>query len=255
MKIAILGSNSQVARSLLPYMLYQDLKLFCRAMDNYKKFGKEQYDMVINCVGVAKPKEMVRLGDKVIGISEKYDLMVLKYLKRFPETLYISLSSGIVVERGIASPYKTAKQYQEIRHRDLFTHNIIDVRLYSFFSKYIDLNAGFLISEMVRCLKKKEVFRCTRDNLVRDYIHPYDLARLILSQKTGNKSIDAYSKKPISLNVLLGIFQERGLKVELAEPVDSPTGKKLEYIPHEKGDFKPRYTSQETVQMELAALL
>lgn len=118
MKIAILGSTSQIARDLI-LSFYQNksysLSLFVRnielmqtwlddanlseqcQVETYSDFNYKQiYDVVINFVGAGDPAKIQEIGGDIVRITEQYDNMALDYIKHNNQTKYIFLSSGVV---------------------------------------------------------------------------------------------------------------------------------------------------------------
>jgi len=249
MKIAILGSNSQVAKSLIHHLGWHDLRLFCRAMENYDKFGNEKYDIVINCVGISQPSELRAKDPHVVPVTEKFDRLVLKYLPKHPKCKYIYFSSGIVNETSY-STYRQAKVEAEARHR-ASKYNCIDLRLYSFFSRYINLSSQFFIAEALRCMKANEIFKLSSIVVMRDYPSPLDIAQFILKVKPGNRTYELFSKLPISTFALADLLKERGLKYILTSGEISPTGIKQNFYPQSHDGFTPKYTSLDVITEEL----
>ena len=240
MKVAILGSTSYIAKSLIPEFLFRDieLRLFCRCMDNFGSFGNEEYDIIINCIGAGSPNRIKMIGELLIRDDEKFDRMALEYLENYPQCKYVYLSSGIV-NTNKESTYKLVKINAEKRHR-LSNKNIVDIRIYSFFSRFIKYGYGFFMSELMRCLHTGDTF--VWRPIIRDYISPDDLCELILCTE-GNRVIDAASRKPVSSFEIVNYFKKiycLNVKFEDAE--------KDIYIP--TPSYSSRLTSMHTIEME-----
>ena len=167
----------------------------------YSEFGNHQkYDVIINFVGIGDPAKAQKMGNDIFKITEQYDDMALEYLKQHKKTKYIFLSSGAVYGGNYQKPvdkdtiatidinnlkstdwYTLAKLYAEAKHRSLPNLSIVDIRVFNYFSHTQDMGARFLITDIVRAIKNKEVFKTSADNIVRDFITPPDFYHLILS--------------------------------------------------------------------------
>jgi nucleoside-diphosphate-sugar epimerase len=120
----------------------------------YDDFSDNQkYDIIINFVGIGDPEKAQKMGSDIFKITEKYDDMVLEYLKLHKETKYFFLSSGAVYGGNYQKPvdentvatidinnlkstdwYTLAKLHAEAKHRALFNFSIVDVRVFNYFS-------------------------------------------------------------------------------------------------------------------------
>ena len=182
-------------------MIFSDTMSF----NTYDDFGKNEYDVIINCAGISNPNTFEKNSRSIFDIAEFYDTMVLDYLKNFPTTLYINLSSGAVFSGEFDKPvddsstykfdvnginkgemYSISKMYLESKHRSLPDLNIVDLRIFGFFSRFIDVNAGFFMSELLQALKNKSEFVTDKKDFVRDYVNPndfYDLTKNCIANK------------------------------------------------------------------------
>jgi len=205
----------------------------------------------------------------------------LNYLLENPTSLYINMSSGVVYGKNFSNPatnvasflinvneislgdyYALAKVYSEAKHRARTDLNIVDLRIFSYFSRFIDRNAGYLITEILNALDEKTVFRTTPENIVRDYVHPDDLFFLIegcIKKGKINDFFDVYSAAPLSKFALLDhLTKTLGLVYEVDQEAAfiNATGIKSFYYSQNKKaemifDYKPRYNSLETIEMEI----
>lgn len=252
-------------------------------IDNFQS-SSTNFDAVINCVGYGTPNRIKNAGIDLFYITESIDNLILKYLEKKPKTVYVNFSSGAVYGSTLDKPvykthqsvigiqpledsefYRIAKLNSEAKHRSLKYLNIIDLRLFSFFSRFIDLKGKFLLTEIVDSLLQKKSFRTSKVEIFRDYISPVDLFNLVHScviSKGINTYVDTYSKNPISKSVLLRELTENfGLIVEYSKTVESsPTGLKSYYYSSNKDAFKllgydPERGSKETLFDEINALL
>ncbi len=157
--------------------------------------------------------------------------------------------------------YTIAKLYAEAKHRSLSNLSIIDVRVFNYFSHTQDMNARFLITDIVRAIKNKEVFKTLADNIVRDFITPpdfYNLVQAIIDYEPTNTALDCYTKSPIDKFSILSELEDKfGLQYEILESNDAlnATGKKLNYFSFSDFSaeigFVPSKTSLEGIVEEL----
>ena len=132
MKIAILGSSSQIAKDLIISFHEKtefDCFLFSRNISkvknnlnqehrnikyknlHYDSFStKDKYDLIINFVSIVNPTLDEKLGSKIFEVAEKYDNIALNYLKEHPRTQYIFLSSGAVYGDNFDRPIDKSSQ-------------------------------------------------------------------------------------------------------------------------------------------------
>ena len=136
---------------------------------------------------------------------------------------------------------------------------ILDLRLYSFFSRFADLeNDKYFINELIIALRNKEIFITNNNNFIRDFIHPEDLFNIIkenMYEKEINRAIDVYSKSAVSKFEILDYFKKYyELKYNFKEiDFNSPTGNKEEYFPknyNSIAEYYPKYSSLEGIAEE-----
>ena len=301
--IAIFGSTGHIGKNLISFFIKNnDFKIFLFSRDTkkfeslkmifsdtmsfntYDDFGKNEYDVIINCVGISNPNAFEKNSRSIFDTAEFYDTMVLDYLKNFPTTLYINLSSGAVFGGEFDKPvddsstykfdvnginkgemYSISKMYLESKHRSLPDLNIVDLRIFGFFSRFIDVNAGFFMSELLQALKNKSEFITDKKDFVRDYVNPkdfYDLTKNCIANKKINDVFDVYSKEIISkFQILEECFNKFDLKFKLVEKIESvsPTGVKKNYYSlsrkAEKINYSPQFSSLETILNESSLFL
>ena len=297
-KVGILGGTGHIGKNLIYYFSKNnkyELNLFSRDVtnakniinefkninvDNYDKLNSYELDTVINCVGISNPTKI--LDDKINfkKITDKYDEQVLLYLKKFSDSLYINISSGAVYGENFTNnvnekstittmqeinPYAESKISIEKKHRKLSDNNIIDLRVFNFFSRYINLNTNFLLCQLVNAIKNKTIFITDSNDITRDFIHPSDFFNLIekcIKKNTINDVFDVYSKKPISKFEIIDLFEKKydlGFKITNNIIEISPTGVKQNYFSSSqkagKIGYEPEFTSFETIQDEIKFLL
>ena len=152
----------------------------------YTDFNNNQeYGIIINFVGIGDPIKAKKMGSDIFKITEQYDDMALNYIKSHKQTKYIFLSSGAVFGGDYQEPvnentvamidinnldstdwYAIAKLYAEAKHRSLPNLSIVDVRVFNYFSHTQDMSARFLITDIVRAIENKEVFKTSTENIV-----------------------------------------------------------------------------------------
>ena len=251
----------------------------------YTEFVNHQkYDVIINFVGIGNPIKAQKMGGDIFQITEQYDDMALDYIKQHKETKYIFLSSGVVYGSSYQEPvnkdtvatvdinnlkstdwYAISKLYVEAKHRSLSELSIVDVRVFNYFSHTQDMSARFLITDIVRAIKNKEVFKTSADNIVRDFITPPDFYRLIqaiIDFKPINTALDCYTKSPVSkFDLLNELKDEFGLKYEIDKSVNivNATGVKINYYSTnykaKSVGYSPQNTSLEGVTTEVCLYL
>lgn len=303
MRIAILGATSQIAKDLVLSFSADKkyrLALFARRVaflkewvkDNalhercdvheYAEFGVNQdYDIVINFVGVGDPARAKEMASDIFTVTEKYDNIALDYIKHHTQTKYIFLSSGAVYGGNHQEPankntvaeidinnlnltdwYAIAKLYTEAKHRSLNDLFIVDVRVFNYFSHTQDMNARFLITDIVRSLRDKKVLKTSPDNIVRDFITPpdfYTLVQAIIDFEPINMALDCYTIAPVSkLDLLSKLESEFGLRYEIDKSANvvNATGAKLNYYSTNKNTigYQPKNTSLSGILDELSKL-
>lgn len=290
-KIAILGATSHIAKGLIYHFSregYKNIDLYARSKNKLEDFLKQincpytypkkdftdlykyDYDVLINCVGLGTPAKVKEANGDVFKLTEEFDNMVLEYLRRHPRALYVNFSSGAVYNISVEDIkpehyYGIAKLHQEAKHRVLNKLSIVDIRLFSYFSRFIDLDSGYFLTELLKSLKNKKVFAVDSRDFTRDFISSRDLFNLIcliIEAKPFNDAIDAYSSAPVSKIKLLKYFAKtHDLKYTFKHNLKliCPTGVKSFYCPKSKKaaglGYKPKDSSIATVAREAKYIL
>ncbi len=303
MRIAIFGATSQIARDLAHFFdSSTTLYLFCRSkpivnkwIENqsltcstvvceYEDFLDNDYEAAINFVGSGNPAKTAALGVDIFEITQKFDQLIMQYLEKNIACKYIFFSSGAAFGAVFDKPvsdetiahvnlnnlqyqdwYGVAKLYAECRHRARPDLAIVDLRVYSYFSRTQDVNARFLLSDVAKAIVEKKSLSISDDPMDRDYIHPADLFQLIHLILVGprlNSAIDCYSKAPISKMSLMNALQDKyGLNVEVNSVAGlvNATGLKHKYYSLNKKaenlGYEPMYTSLDGILLEMDLLL
>jgi len=301
MRIAILGSTSQIAKDLiLSFSAYHsyELVLYARRPENVNQwlsnvglagryavadFGEfvtnDHFDAILNFVGVGDPAQAKVMGATIFDITLKYDELALNYIRQHPACRYIFLSSGSAYGSSFDGPvnekthsaiaintmqvqdgYAVAKLHAECRHRALTHLSIVDLRIFNYFSHTQNIDARFLITDILRAIRDKTIFITSSDCIVRDFLHPsdfYQLINLVLTHPAANMVLDCYSKAPIDKFELLELMKERyKLNYRVIDDVNfikSNSIKKYYYSENyaaAKINYVPQYTSKEGVLIE-----
>jgi nucleoside-diphosphate-sugar epimerase len=305
MKIAILGATSHIARNLVYYFRRDsryELFLFARNQGAVNEFLKAtegettpivadfdlfpggDYDAVINCVGIGDPGKQRNAGVELFRLTERFDGLVLDYLAGHEKTVYVNFSSGAVYGTDFASGvestavasiavngiapadyYRIAKLNAEAKHRAMADRSIIDLRVFSFFSRFIDLSSGFLLAEMMRCVLERRPFHTNTIDIVRDYVAPSDLfslVKLCVASHGINQAIDVFSAGPVRKSELITLFaRDFGLETLIDQEAHvSTTGEKLAYYSANRVatsllNYIPALTSREAVRDEAKEIM
>ncbi|MDO9132645.1 NAD(P)-dependent oxidoreductase [Hydrogenophaga sp.] len=251
----------------------------------FESFGKRgTYDAVINFVGVGDPATAQRMGAAILDITLDFDSLALRYVKAHPSTRYLFLSSGAAYGSDFQQPatdqtrasfdinhlqaqdwYGAAKFHAECRHRALAGLPIVDLRVFSYFSRAQDLSSKFLISDMLRAIRDDTVMSTSMDTLVRDFLHPKDFSRLaqaLIHAPPTNAAVDAYTLAPTTKPELLTAMQQRfGLKYESVQGFSAlnATGRKSHYYSlnrrAQEFGYQPQLSSLDGVLMEASSIL
>ena len=244
----------------------------------------EHFDAILNFVGVGDPAQAAAMGAAIFDVTLKYDELALAYVHQHPVCRYIFLSSGAAYGASFDAPvdentkaiiainhlqpqdwYGVAKLHSECRHRALAHLPIVDIRVFNYFSHTQDIEARFLITDIVRAIRDKTVLKTSATYMVRDYLHPNDfsqLMRLLLAAPATNTVVDCYSQAPIDKLTLLTAMQQRfGLQYQItaANTVVNATGIKPHYYSVNRAaqdfGYAPKLTSLAGVELETEMVL
>lgn len=298
MRTVILGGTSHIAGALTPFFREKgdELCLFARRPEalkgldvrvesDFSRLAELKYDLLINCIGAGTPNLIRENPHLWFSVLERFDNLALESLEKTnPEALYVHFSSGAVYDRDARTPageesfktifpnrltmeqwYPIVQLYAEAKHRSLPALRILDLRIFSFFSRFIDLNSGYFMTELVKALVEKRPFATTRQEIVRDFPAPADLAALIrrAAELPGlNTALDVRSAKSVSKSEILRAFAEKfSLRYEYTDLEESsPNGNAEVYFSDsrrakETTGVIPRFTSLETLVTECGAFL
>ncbi len=253
--------------------------------EGYDDFPDGAYDVIINCVGAGTPEVLKDHYSLWFTVLEQFDNLVLDYLREVNDrALYVAFSSGALYGRNLQSVidenscytinpnkinvpdyYAIAKLYAEAKHRSLPCLNIVDLRIFAYFSRFTDPDSGYLMTDVLKALLENTPLNTRKNDLVRDYIAPDDLYRMILlcmNQGSINMALDAYSAAPVAKMEMLKTFSERfNLKVNFVDDITSVSLNATGRIYcsdcrfAEKIGYRPKYTSLEGLVDELVHAL
>ncbi|MBF0329417.1 MAG: NAD(P)-dependent oxidoreductase [Nitrospirae bacterium] len=257
----------------------------CEIHEGYDNFADSSYDAVINCVGVGTARKLQGDYTKYFTVTEEYDNMVLRYLNNnCPGALYISLSSGAVYGRECSVPaeedslncirvnniapedyYAVVRLNAEAKHRAFKGLKIVDLRIFSYFSRFADLADGYFITDIIDCIMNNKILITDGADMVRDYLHPDDLFSMIVKCINAggiNAAFDVVSARPVKKKEIIEyFFSQYGLryKIEQALGEDSATGFKSVYYSNyrsaEKIGYSPKFSSKDTIIQESNCIL
>jgi len=237
---------------------------------DFSDFKTDQhFDAVINFVGVGNPVQAAELGASIFDVTHQYDEIALSYVRKHPNCRYIFLSSGAAYCSSFDEPvnektkanidinnlqtqdwYGLAKLHAECKHRALAQMSIVDVRMFNYFSHTQDMEAKFLITDIIQAIRNGSVLQTSETYIVRDYIHPsdfYGMVNSILSSAETNTVVDCYSRAPIdNLSLLSAMNEHFGLKYEsiINKKIINATGSKSHYYSINRAAAKFNYTPQ-----------
>jgi nucleoside-diphosphate-sugar epimerase len=244
----------------------------------------DHFDAILNFVGVGNPAQAAAMGASIFEVTLKYDEMALDYVRQHPACRYIFLSSGAAYGASFDAPvdkstlaviaindlkpqdwYAVAKLYAECRHRSVPHLPIVDIRVFNYFSRTLDISARFLITDILRAIHNNEVLKSSPYFTVRDFVTPSDFYKLVISLLAApatNAAVDCYTLAPIDKRTLLAAMHDKfGLQYEItaANASVNATGSKPHYysLNTRAADFgyQPTLTSLEGVLQEAALLL
>ena len=224
MNILILGSNSHIAKGLIHYYEQdENVKLFkwnrngnekypLRLIDVPSNIKLKNYDMIINCIG-----KSYEFSFSDIRLYNYYDDDIIYYLECNKDCLYVNMSSWIVTqdikEDDIKYKYWLNKKYLELKHRLLPELNIIDLRIPGYFSRWIDLDSGFLMAEILKAKLTCDYSKLYFDkNELLYYLTPRHLINIIwdMYKIKGNKHINLIDRiaPEIKRNIFINYVPE-----------------------------------------------
>ena len=258
MKILVIGGNSHIAKSILAENLFNEIFIISRNKNkiinfcnlnqvstkitflNYESFKNEKFKLIVNFASPGYPEDISSSKNNIIKFTKDINRRVIKYLLLNRKTKYIFISSGIV-NKNIT---KKDKQYFYYKSKlDIEENNlsqkglrIYNLRIYSYISKFIDLNKNFFLSLIINSIKKNKKIKIYNNNFTRDFIGPKELIsfiKYILENDLKKCSIDISSNKSVTKKDLLKFFKKNYyLKYDLIKTISNddlytPVSKKM----------------------------
>jgi nucleoside-diphosphate-sugar epimerase len=258
--------------------LYREFPIDRTHFENYEQFAINDYDVIFNGVGVWDTPGCHPCD--IFAVTEYYDNIILEYQKAHPYSVSIHISSGAAYAGDYTQPvedmtktqlninkirtgdyYSIAKINSEAKHRAFNNLHIVDIRLFGFFSRFMNLEYPYLLSALINSVKGNTKFKAIRENFWRDYIHMNDFSAMLLGIVAADKintAVDARSSQPISKEELIRLFVGNyGLKIQYDDNVDvSTTGVKPYYYSRlDNAVYTPHYSSLQTVKNEIEYFL
>jgi dTDP-4-dehydrorhamnose reductase len=254
MKILILGHTGHIGRGLFEELGKEHEVNGSSRSEPWDDWIFQRYDIIINCVGTGTPKNTAEAGNSIIETTFLVDQAVLSYLNtaKGKNTMYVYLSSGVADERFFdMSPYAVSKVAAEMIHRAHKDKWIIDLRIYSYLSEYIDLDSGYLITEMIKCAISGDIFEVKDKETIREYIGCKDLSFIIsnlYNEAKSNFSRDISARTGGFMQDLLNLFYYRyDLKYSLPKLMPYFEGKRTKYYSHNIKVLKGHLSSENLV--------
>jgi nucleoside-diphosphate-sugar epimerase len=272
MRLAVLGATGHVGKALVSEFASDECEIAAFARSRCRleaflsseglvgrvhpveidDFGDEPFDLVVDCVGMTDPRDFGPGGRDLLALTERTDEILIRHAERHPGSRYVYMSSGAaylsdfnepagvdnsppsVLPSGVRAQdlYGFAKAASERRHRGADRIAIVDLRLFGFLSRFVDVEGGYLMSEVVRCLRSGRTLVTDDVDVVRDYVSSNDLASLVRAIAAAphfNGALDVYSAAPARKSEILATLTSRfGLSytVEPEALVASGTGRK-----------------------------
>ncbi|MBM10334.1 MAG: hypothetical protein CMF69_12355 [Magnetovibrio sp.] len=279
-----LNLYSRFPQNVAEFATLQNIPGSIWSANSIEFFGETSSDVIINAVGAGDPSIVRRMDGSIINISAKYDDIVLSYLANNPKSKYIFLSSGAVYGNGFgmsendfsklpslqflarsASHYSRSKVIAEVKHRQHPTLNIIDIRIFGYFSRFINVSGELFLAEVARAILQGTKFITTSASMIRDYSVPFDLWRCIeacISGSNKNMAVDLRSRSEIEKFYLLRCLKEQ---FELDYVINDMAESYVRAQPYDvyfsnlavppSIYFKPKYSSLAGVISELSQML
>ncbi|MBP7210949.1 MAG: hypothetical protein KBA02_07135 [Paludibacteraceae bacterium] len=281
-RIALLGSTSHIAKGIIAGLANDpNYSLYCFSRQTgFDSFNDEDYDVVVNCIGTRLLNKQNPFYTTWFTVTEEFDNLIINYLlQHSKDTIYINFSSGAVYgslsgpatcsshlnlnpnHLNLSDLHLISKLNAEAKHRCFSSLNIIDIRLFGYFSRHINLNEKYFMSEVINSCKTNTTLEVSPDSWVKDYTSPEDILRIVKYCEPMNLAVDVGSLLPANKFGILDYFKDDyGLTYEIKDNVDKEngTGKRNYYCTLNVSPlplFKPTHTSLETIKTEAACLL
>jgi nucleoside-diphosphate-sugar epimerase len=217
------------------------------------------------------------------SVLEPFDNMAISYVGMHPDCTYVCLGSGAVYGK-LSTPandttinsilvnhvtkeehFSISRLYSEVKHRAHADLNIVDLRIFSYFSRFADLSENYFMNEVIAHILQKKKFIVASDNFIRDYLHPQDLLNAILLSKrmARNQAMDICSRKSVSKMEILDYMRtvyRLNYVIDGSIGCNSASGVKLIYssgdnVAQRSINYEPMYTSMEAIITETQEIM
>jgi len=277
MKILFIGGNSHIAKSILAENLFNEIFIisrnkikitkFCYSNKvstkitflDFKSFKNEKFDLIVNFASPGYPDDINSSKKNIIKFTKDINSRVIKYLLLNKKTKYIFISSGIVnkiiTKKDKQYFYYKSKLNIEKNNLSQKGLRIYNLRIYSYISKFIDLNKNFFLSLIINSIKKNKKIKIYNNDFTRDFIGPKEVIsfiKYILKNNLKKCSIDISSNKFVTKKDLLKFFEKNYyLKYDLIKTISNNDL----YTPVSKKKFLINKTSLNIIKREIKNIL
>lgn len=195
MKIGIVGSTGQIGRSLVlkAEEAGHEVLKYSRSLCNIPRGFVLQPDnypgdieMIINCIGKGNPGEAYYFNYDDLNDFLDTDIHILNR-KKIWDFKYVYISSWVADLINVANVkrnYAVMKRFIELRH-ELFNFryndNVKDIRVSSFFSRFFNMNSGFLIASILRNILEGAKLEIINTDELFEYVTPSGLFNSIIN--------------------------------------------------------------------------
>ncbi len=290
MNIAVWGGTGHVGRALYHAFRRRGADCHCYVRDvekagrvlpagdfsHFDAFPSRKYDILLNGIAAGAVQERF-----LFETLEQWDWRMIRFAEEHPGCCCVSVSSGAVYGGDFSAPaagdtavalrpnhmeggqiYGLIKLLCEQRHRSFRDLPLVDLRLYAFFTRHMDFEQPFFMSDVMKAIRNGETLVTQAVDFYRDFIHPDDFAEAIFlcAAKKVNAAYDLYSRSPIRKSEILAAFAERyGLRHSCGEVWQSSTGSKSRYYStyHKAAEvgYAPRFSSLDVLTDEADAIV
>lgn len=197
-------------------------------------------DVLINAIGIGDPAAARVAGPDFYKLTMQIEDRIERAVKANPLCLTVFMSSGAVYGRleepanantllnlainGLSPGdwYGAAKLAAELRHRAQPERRVLDIRVFGFVSRFLNLRTQYLVCDIVNAIRADAPMRTSGRDIARDYIGTAELVDLIdlaAERHQLNMAVDTYSLGPVRKFDLLEALRPLGLtwNVERAE--------------------------------------
>jgi nucleoside-diphosphate-sugar epimerase len=242
----------------------------------FEDFPTRNYDVLINAISAGSSE-----GRALFETLERWDWKMIDFARWHTCRACVNISSGAAYGDIFSSPaeenavfavapnhitpnlrYGLVKFMCEQRHRVFEDLPLVDIRLFAFFTRYIDTDQPFFMSDVVKSIIGRTQLVTNASDFARDFAHPEDFLNLILlcAEKKLNGCFDLYSRAPIKKSEIIALFKERyGLRAEVGASWTSLSGDKANYFSRNRAaeavGYEPLHDSKDVLLSEADSLI